>query len=112
MKQTHSEKGDGKAIKYLLDNGFLAEPFDKGVGFKVLKKGTCEIKLDGLLQADLCREFDTQYYQKKRRIFFDEKLDEISEALYTRLRSMGTHSAMLYFKQCTSFYLLVVRMST
>ena len=78
MKRTHSEKGVGKARKNLLDNGFLAEPFDKGVGFKVLKKETYEIKLDVFLQAELCREFDTQYYQKnfkrqKRRTFCDEK---------------------------------------
>ena len=33
VKQTPSDKGVEKARKYLKDNGLLAVPFDKGVGF-------------------------------------------------------------------------------
>ena len=52
VKQTPSDKGVEKARKYLKDNGLLAVPFDKGVGFCVMKKVTYEKKLKDLLQAE------------------------------------------------------------
>ena len=52
MKQTPSDKGNEKARKYLKDNGLLTVPFDKGVGFCVMKKETYEKKLKDLLQAE------------------------------------------------------------
>ena len=52
MKQTPSDKGVEKARKYLKDNGLLAVPFDKGMGFCVMKKETYEKKLIDLLQAE------------------------------------------------------------
>ena len=42
MKQTPSDRGVEKARKYLKDNGLLAVPFDKGVGFLCNKKETRE----------------------------------------------------------------------
>ena len=39
VKQTPSDKGVEKARKYLKDNGLLAVPFDKGVGFLCNEKG-------------------------------------------------------------------------
>ena len=36
VKQTRSDKGIQKARKYLKDNGLLAVPFDKAVGFCVM----------------------------------------------------------------------------
>ena len=38
VKQTPSDRGVEKARKYLKDNGLLAVPFDKGVGFWAIKK--------------------------------------------------------------------------
>ena len=40
LKQTTSDKGVKKARKYLKGNGLLAVPFDKCVGFCVMKKET------------------------------------------------------------------------
>ena len=40
-----SDKDVEKARIYLKDNGLLAVPFDKGVGFCVMKKETYEKKL-------------------------------------------------------------------
>ena len=45
VKQTPSDKSVEKARKYLKDNGLLAVPFDKEVGFCVMKKETYEKKL-------------------------------------------------------------------
>ena len=40
LKQTPSDKGVKKSRKYLKGNGVLVVPFDKGVGFCVMKKET------------------------------------------------------------------------
>ena len=45
VKQTPSAKVFEKASKYLKANGLLAVPFDKGVGFCVMKKEMYEKKL-------------------------------------------------------------------
>ena len=62
MKQTLSdkgvEKGVEKARKHLKDNGLLAVPFDKGVGFYVMKRETFEKNLKNLLLAE-------QYSERK-----------------------------------------------
>ena len=52
VKQTPSDEGIEKVRKYLKHSGFLAVPFDKGVGFCVMKKETYEKKLKHLLQAE------------------------------------------------------------
>ena len=52
VKQTTSDKGVEKARKYLNDNGLLARPFDKGVGFCVMTKEAYEKKLLDSLQAE------------------------------------------------------------
>ena len=53
VKQSPSDIGVEKARKYLQENGLLAVPFDKGVGFCVMKKETYEEKLKDLLQAEI-----------------------------------------------------------
>ena len=45
VKRTPSDKFVEKTRKYLKDNGLLAVPFDKGMGFCIMKKKTCEKKL-------------------------------------------------------------------
>ena len=104
VKQTPSDKGVEKARKYLKDNGLLAVPFDKGVDFCVMEKETYEKKLKNLLQAE-------QFSERKnltdslimkiekdinRELLAMKKKDEISKAMYTRLRSTGTQPARLY----------------
>ena len=104
VKHAPSVKGVGKDRKYLKDNGFLPEPFDKRVGFCVMKKETYEKRLKDLLQAE-------QFSERKnltdslsikieeginKKFFTMKKKDEISEARYSMLRSMGAHPARLY----------------
>ena len=79
-------------------------PFIKVVGFCVIKRETYEKKPKDLLQAE-------QFSERKnlkdsvimkiekdisKEILAMKKKDEISEALYTRLRSTGAQPARLY----------------
>ena len=104
MKQTPSDKGVEKARKYLKDNGLLAVPFDKGVGFCVMKKETYEKKLKDLLQAEQFSErknlTDSVIMKIEKDISNEllamKKKDEISEAMYNMLRSTGAQPARLY----------------
>ena len=104
VKQTHSDKGVEKARKYLKDNRLLTVTFDKGFGFCVMKKETYEKKLKDLLQAE-------QFSERKKltdsvimkiekdinkNLLAMKKKDEISEAMYKRLRSTGAQPARLY----------------
>ena len=52
VKQTPSDKGVEKARKYLKDNGLVAVPYDKGVGFCVIRKDTYDNKLSDLLDLN------------------------------------------------------------
>ena len=104
VKQTPSDKCVEKARKYLKDSGLLAVPIDKWVGFFVMKKETYENKHKDLLQAEQFSERQNLTDSKVMRIEKDIKKellamknkDEISEALYTRLRSTGAQPARLY----------------
>ena len=40
IRETPLDKALAKVLKYLLDNGLIAVPFEKGVGFCVIKKKT------------------------------------------------------------------------
>ena len=101
VKQTPSDK---KARKYLKDNGLLAVPFDMGVGFCVMIKETYEKKLKDLLQAKQFSErknlTDSVIMKTEKGINKEllamKKKNEISEALYTRLRSTGAQPNRLY----------------
>ena len=104
VKQTPADKGVEKARKYLKDNGLLAVPFDKGVGFSVMKKETYERKLKDLLQAEQFSErknlTDSVIMKIEKDINKEllamKKKDEISEAIYNRLKSTGVQPARLY----------------
>ena len=105
VKQTPSNKDVEKARKYLKDNGLLAVPFNKGVGFCLMKKETYEKRLKDFLQAEQFSErknlTDTVIMKKKEKDINKEllaikKKDEISEARYTRLRSTEAQPARLY----------------
>ena len=60
MKQTSSEKGVEKARKYLKSNGLVAVPYDKGIGFCVMRKDTYENKLSDLLSSNQFSESEEQ----------------------------------------------------
>ncbi|XP_063728862.1 uncharacterized protein LOC134856523 [Symsagittifera roscoffensis] len=104
VRQTPSDRGIEKARKYLKDNGLLAVPFDKGVGFCVMKKTTYEAKLTELLQSEQFSEkpglTDSVVMKIEKDINKEllamKKKDEIDEALYSRLRSTGGQPARLY----------------
>ena len=79
-------------------------PFDKGVGFCVMKKETYKKKLKELLQAEQFSErknlTDSVIMKIEKDINKEllamKKKDEISEAMYNRLRSTGAQPARLY----------------
>ena len=104
VKQTPSDKNVEKARKYLKDTGLLAVPFDKGVGFNVMKKETYQKKRKDLIQAEqlierknLTDSVIIKIEKDINREFLDmKKKDEISEALYARLRSTGAQPARQY----------------
>ena len=52
VKQTSSDKGVQKARKYLKSNGLVSVPYDKGVGFCIMRKNTYENKLSDTLDSN------------------------------------------------------------
>ena len=97
VKQTPSDKGVEKARKYLKDNGLLAVPFDKGWVFFVMKKETYEKKLNDSERKNLTDGLNMKIEKDiNKELPAMKKKDEISEALYTRLRSTGAQPARLY----------------
>ena len=97
VKQTPSDKGVVKARKYLKNNGLVAVPYDKGVGFCVMRKDTYENKLSDTLDSNQFSKSkgtsDAIVLKIERDINKEllamRKKDEISESLYTRMRSTG-----------------------
>ena len=97
VKQTPSDKGVEKARKYLKSNVLVALPYDKGVGFCVMRKDTYENKLSVTLdsnQFSKSKETSDAIVLKierdiKKELLAMRKKDEISESLYTRMRSTG-----------------------
>ena len=104
VKQTPSDKGVEKARKYLKSNGLVAVTYDKGVGFCVMTKNIYENKLSDTLDSNQFRKSkgtsDVIVLKIERDInkvlLAMRKKDEISESLYTRLRSTGGQPARLY----------------
>ena len=97
VKQTPSDKGVEKARKYLKSNGLVAVPYDKGVGFCVIRKDTYENKLSDILVSNQFSQSegtsDAIILKIERDINKEllamRKKNEISENLYTRMRSTG-----------------------
>ena len=104
MKLTQSDKGVEKARKYLKSNGLVAVPYDKGVGFCVMRKDTYENKVSDTLDSNKFSESkgasDAIVLKIERDINKEllamRKKDEISENLCTRLRSTRGQLARLY----------------
>ena len=104
VKQTPSDKGVEKARKYLKSNGLVAVPYDKGLGFCVMRKDTYENKLSDTLDSNqfskskgtsdaivlkIERDINKELLAMRKKV-------EISESLYTRMRSTGGQPARLY----------------
>ena len=104
VKQTSSDKGVEKARKYLKSNGLVAVPYDKGVGFCVISTDTYENKLSDTLDSNQFSKSkgtsDAIVLKIERDINKEllamRKKDEISESLYTKMRSTGGQPARLY----------------
>ena len=93
LKQTPRDK----VKKYLKDNGLLAVPFDKGVGFCIMRKRTFESKLESLLQSAQFVKKDATIdevilkteKELNKKLLAMNKRDEISDQLNSKIRSTG-----------------------
>ena len=93
-----------KTRKYLRDNGLLAVPFDKGVGFCIMRKQSYESKLESLSKsAQFVKKNATtdEVILKIEKNFNKElvtmnKRDQISDQLYSKMMSTGGEPARLY----------------
>ena len=99
VRQTPRDKAVEKTRKYLKDNVLLAVPFDKGVGFCIMRKQTYESKLESWLQSAQIDQID----QKKdattdevilkiekelnKELLAMNKRDQINDQLYSKMRS-------------------------
>ena len=104
VRQTPRDKTVEKTRKYLKDNGLLAVPFDKGVGFCIMRKQRYESKLESLLQSAqfLKKDATTDKIilkiekELKKELQAMNKRDEISDQLFSKMRSTGEQPALLY----------------
>ena len=79
-------------------------PFDKGVGFCIMRKQTYESKLESLLQSaqfvkkDATTDEVILKIEKElnKELLAMNKRDEISDQLYSKMRSTGGQPARLY----------------
>ena len=97
VRQTPRGKAVEKTRKFLKDNGLLAVHFDEGVGFCRMRKQTYESKLEPLLQSAhfVKKDANTDEVILKiekeinKEIIAMNKRDEISDQLYSKMRSIG-----------------------
>ena len=92
-----------KVSKYLRQNGLLAIPFDKGVGFCVMRCSEYESKLNDILNGPQfikleIEDSDVKKHESKiNRILADlKKKNSISEEFYHQIRSTGAQPARMY----------------
>ena len=97
--------GFEKARNYLKNNQLVALPFDKGVGFCVMKKHTYYEKLTKLTESKQFERYDkmddsvVHKFEKKnlsKKLLAMNRRNEITDGLYARLRSTVSQSARLY----------------
>ena len=97
VRQMPRDKAIAKTRKYLKDNGLLAVPFDKGVGFCIMTKQTYESKLEFLLQSVQFVKKDAttdevilkSEKELNKELLAMNKRDEISDQLYSKMKSTG-----------------------
>ena len=95
------------AKKYLKDNNLVAVPFDKGVGFCVMKEQKYKDKLNDILKLDQFKKETNPRSNSKDLILREEERvngvlsqlkedNKISEEMYTKLVSRGGQPPRLY----------------
>ena len=97
VRQTPRDKAVEKTRKYLKGNELLAVPFHKGVGFCIMRKQTYESKLESLLQSAQFVKKDAttdevilkMEKELNKELLAMNKRDEISDQLYSEMRSTG-----------------------
>ena len=102
--QTPRDKAVEKTRKYLKVNGLLSVPLDKRVVFCRMRKETYESKLELLLQSAQFLEKETTTdevilkieKELNKKLLAMNKKDEISDQLYSKMRSTGGQRARLY----------------
>ena len=93
-----------KARKYIKNNDLLAVPFDKVVGFSIIKKDQYEAKQLEIFQSDqfevrnitddsVVLKIEKEITKKPLTL---KKSKDLSEHLYTKLRSTGSEPARLF----------------
>ncbi len=110
IKTCSSQKSPRNLVmtkKYLVGKELVAVPFDKGVGYCVMKQSTYRQKLDNILSLEQFSK-ETQLRSNSKDLILKEeerindeletlkKSDKISEELYWKLRSKGGQPPRLY----------------
>ena len=99
IKQNRKIQRDSAAeevTKYLQKNGLLAVPYDKGVGFCVMRTTDYQTKLNDILNGPQFRkcdidDSDVKKHEEKmnKELISSKNKNAISVELYERLRSTG-----------------------
>merc|ERR1711888_564566 len=106
-KQMKSSRNIQMTKKYLKDNDLLAVPFDKGIGICVMKKEDYHSKMDKIIALPQFKKLDNHRKNAKHPVLKEEERvvgllkalqqeNKIDEALYQRLKPMGSQPARLY----------------
>ena len=104
IRETPFDRALAKVQKYLRDNALIAVPFDKSVGFCVMKRCTYKEKLEKVLDCEQFRKLEKSFdnilmkneKKTKQRTFGYEGKRKIPVKVYEALRSTGAQPAMLY----------------
>ena len=106
-KKLKSSRNITMTKKYLKDNKLLAVPFDKGIGICVMKQEAYHSKLDAILQLPQFQKINVTRKNAKHPVIKEQdrivnalKLmkqeGRISEALYEKLKPIGSQPPRLY----------------
>ena len=106
-KQMKSSRNIQMTRKYLKDHDLLAVPFDKGIGICVMRKEDYHSKMDKIIALPQFKKLDQNRKNAKHPVLKEEERvlgllktlqqeKKIDEALYQRLKPMGSQPARLY----------------
>ena len=104
VRQTQQTMPFRKTRKFFKDIGLLAVPFDKVVGFCIMRKQMYELKLESFLQSAQFAKKDATTdevilkveKELNKELLAMNKRDKISDQLYSKMRSTGRQPARLY----------------
>ena len=106
-KKMKSSRNIQMTSKYLKEHGLLAIPFDKGVGICVMRKEDYHSKMDQIIALPQFQKLVKNRRNAKNPVLKEEdrvlgllktllEENKIDEALYHRLKPMGSQPARLY----------------